>query len=177
MIFAVSRTNCGWRTVVPGIERDRLLERPTGTTIADFAVGLGTPGGVPGPRGLPLEKPPYSRITAIDLNTGEHLWWIPNGGTPRAVQDHPALEGLDIPPTGNLNHSAMMVTPDMLLHTAIGDDGETPFLFAVDKATGTRIGGIETPGLGLYGMMSYMHEGRQRILLQTPGRLVALSVR
>ena len=176
VIFVVSRTNCGWRTVVPGIERDRLLERPTGTTIADFAVGLGTPGGVPGPRGLPLEKPPYSRITAIDLNTGEHLWWIPNGGTPRTIRDHPALEGLDIPPTGNLNHSAMMVTPDVLLHTAIGDDGETPFLFAVDKATGTRIGGIETPGLGLYGMMSYMHEGRQRILLQTPGRLVALSI-
>ena len=175
VIFVVSRTNCGWRTVVPGVERDRLLERPTGTTIADFAVGLGTPSGVPGPRGLPLEKPPYSRITAIDLNTGEHLWWIPNGGTPRAIQDHPALEGLDIPPTGNLNHSAMMVTPDMLLHTAIGDDGETPFLFAVDKGTGRRIGGIETPGLGLYGMMSYMHEDRQRILLQTPGRLVALS--
>ena len=176
VIFVVSRTNCGWRTVVPGIERDRLLEQPTGTTIADYAVGMGTPGGVPGPRGLPLEKPPYSRITAIDLNTGDHLWWIPNGGTPRSIQDHPALEGLDIPPTGNLNHSAMMVTPDMLLHTATGDDGETPFLFAVDKATGTRIGGIETPGLGLYGTMSYMHEGRQRILLQTPGRLVALSV-
>ncbi len=176
IIFTVSRTNCGWRTIVPGIERDRLLERPTGTTIADFAVGLGTPGGVPGPRGLPLEKPPYSRITAIDLNTGEHLWSIPNGGTPRPIQDHPALAGIRIPPTGNLNHSAMMVIPDMLLHTAIGDDGETPFLFAVDKGTGERIGAIETPGLGLYGMMSYVHGGRQRIVLQTPGRLVAFSL-
>ena len=53
----------------------------------------------------------------------------------------------------------MMVTPDMLLHTALGDDGETPFLFAVDKATGKRLGGIETSGLGLYGIMSYMNEG------------------
>ena len=161
---------------MPGEERDRLLEQPTGTTIADYAVGLGTPGGVPGPQGLPLEKPPYSRITAIDLNTGDHLWSIPNGGTPRFIQDHPALQGLDIPPTGNLNHSAMMVTPTMLLHTAIGEDGETPVLYAVDKATGERIGSFETPGLGMYGLMSYMHDGQQRIVLQLPGQLLALGV-
>ena len=70
----------------------------------------------------------------------------------------------------------MMVTPTMLLHTAIGDDGVTPFLYALDKATGERLGGRETPGLVRYGMMSYMHEGRQRIVLQAPGRLVALSL-
>ena len=176
IIYTVSRTNCGWRTIVPGIERDQLLERPTGVGIADFAVGRGTPSGVPGPQGLPLEKPPYSRITAIDLNTGEHLWWIPNGGTPRFIQEHPALQGLDIPPTGNLGHSAMMVTPTMLLHTAIGDDGSTPFLYAVDKATGERLGSRETPGLVRYGMMTYMHEGRQHIVLQAPGALVALTL-
>ncbi len=176
IIYTISRTNCGWRTVVPGEERDRLLERPTGTTIADFAVGLGTAAGITGPQGLPLTKPPYSRITAIDLNTGEHLWWIPNGGTPRFVQDHPALRGLDIPPTGNLTHSAMLVTPTMLLHTAIGDDGTTPFLYAVDKATGERLGSLEMPGLGMHGMMSYMHEGRQRIIVPVPGAVVALSL-
>ncbi len=109
---------------------------------------MGTPNGVRGPQGLPLEKPPYSRITAIDLNTGEHLWWIPNGGTPRFVQEHPALAGIDIPPTGNINHSAMMVTPEMLLHTAIGDDGQTPFIFAINKQTGERMSMIESPGSG-----------------------------
>ncbi len=176
IIYAISRTNCGWRTIVPGEERDILLERPTGVTIADYAVGMGTPNGVRGPQGLPLEKPPYSRITAIDLNTGEHLWWIPNGGTPRFVQEHPALAGIDIPPTGNINHSALMVTPDMLLHTAIGDDGVTPYLFAIDKRSGARLGSVETPGLGMYGMMSFQHQGRQRILLQTPGRLVTYSL-
>jgi glucose dehydrogenase len=176
IIYTISRTNCGWRTIVPGEERDILLEQPTGTTIADYAVGLGTPNGVRGPRGLPLEKPPYSRITAIDLNTGDHLWWIPNGGTPRFIQEHPALAGIDIPPTGNINHSALMVTPGMLLHTAIGDDGQTPYLFAINKATGERMGSVEAPGLGMYGMMSYMHEGRQRIVLQTPGQLVAYSI-
>ena len=176
IIYTISRTNCGWRTIVPGEERDLLLERPTGVTIAEFAVGMGTPNGVRGPRGLPLEKPPYSRITAIDLNTGDHLWWIPNGGTPRFIQNHPALQGLDIPPTGNINHSALMITPTMLLHTAIGDDGETPYLFSINKATGERMGSVESPGLGMYGMMSYMHDGRQRIVLQTPGQLVAFSL-
>jgi quinoprotein glucose dehydrogenase len=176
IIYLISRTNCGWRVIVPGVDRDLLLDRPTGTTISDFAVGRGTPSGVPGPQGLPLEKPPYSRITAIDLNTGEHLWWIPNGGTPKFIQEHPALQGLDIPPTGNIGHSAMMVTPTMLLHTATGDDGETPYLYAVDKATGERLGSMETPGLVRYGLMSYMHEGRQRIVLQAPGQLVALSL-
>ena len=176
IIYTISRTNCGWRTIVPGEERDLLLERPTGTTIADYAVGLGTPNGVRGPQGLPLEKPPYSRITAIDLNTGDHLWWIPNGGTPRFIQQHPALQGIDIPPTGNINHSALMVTPGMLLHTAIGDDGVTPYLFAINKATGERLGSVETPGLGMYGLMSYMHDGKQRIILQTPGQLVAFSL-
>lgn len=176
VIYTISRTNCGWRTLVPGEERDALLENPTGTTIADYAVGMGTPNGVRGPQGLPLEKPPYSRITAIDLNTGEHLWMIPNGGTPRFVQEHPALEGIDIPPTGNIGHSALMVMPDMLLHTAIGDDGVTPYVFAVSKENGERLGSVETPGLGMYGMMSYQHEGKQRILVQISGKLVAFSL-
>ncbi len=176
IIYTISRTNCGWRTIVPGEERDILLEQPTGVTIAEFAVGMGTPNGIRGPRGLPIEKPPYSRITAIDLNTGDHVWWIPNGGTPRFIQNHPALQGLDIPPTGNINHSALMVTPTMLLHTAIGDDGETPYLFSVNKATGERMGSVESPGLGMYGMMSYMHDGMQRIVLQTPGQLAAFSL-
>ena len=70
----------------------------------------------------------------------------------------------------------MMVTPSALLHTAIGDDGTTPTLYALDKATGERLGAMETPDLGMYGMMSYMHDGRQRIIMPVPGALVALSV-
>ncbi len=178
IVYVVSRTNCGHRTVAPGEEVDGQLTpwQSTGSTIAEYAWGSGTASGISGPQGLPLTKPPYSRITAIDVNTGEHLWWIPNGGTPRFVQDHPALRGLDIPPTGNLTHSAMLVMPTMLLHTAIGDDGTTPFLYAVDKATGERLGGLEMPGLGMHGMMSYMHQGRQRIIVPVPGAVVALSL-
>jgi quinoprotein glucose dehydrogenase len=70
----------------------------------------------------------------------------------------------------------MMVTPEMLLHTAIGDDGQTPFIFAINKQTGERMSMIESPGLGMYGMMTYQHDGRQRIVLQTAGQLVAYSL-
>ena len=64
----------------------------------------------------------------------------------------------------------------MLLHTAIGDDGATPYLFSINKATGERMGSVESPGLGMYGMMTYMQDGKQRIVLQTSGQLVAYSL-
>ena len=178
IVYVVSRTNCGHRSVAPGEDMDGELTpwQSTGSTIAEYAWGSGTASGITGPQGLPLTKPPYSRITAIDVNTGEHLWWIVNGGTPAFIQNHAALRGVDIPPTGQLTHSAMMVTPSLLLHTAIGDDGTTPMLYALDKATGERLGALEMPGMGMYGMMSYMLDGRQRIILPVPGALVALSV-
>ena len=53
-----------------------------------------------GPQGLPLAKPPWGRITAIDLNTGEHSWMAPNGSTPEFVKRHPALKGVTVPRTG-----------------------------------------------------------------------------
>ena len=62
-------------------------------------------------------------------------------------------EGNDIPPTGNLTQGAMPATPTLLLHTALGDDGGTPALIAVDKATGERVGSLEVLGLGMYGMI------------------------
>ena len=178
VIYVVSRTNCATRTVGPGADVDGELTswQPTGRTVAEYALWRGTATGIAGPQGLPLTKPPYSRITAIDLNTGEHLWWIPNGGTPASVRDHPALEGVDIPPTGNLTQGAMLATPTLLLHTALGDDGLTPALIAVDKATGERVGSLEMPGRGMYGMISYLHEGRQRIVVPIPGALVALGL-
>ena len=178
VVYVVSRTNCATRTVGPGAEVDSELTswQPTGRTIAEYALWTGTATGIPGPQGLPLTKPPYSRITAIDLNSGEHLWWIPNGGTPESIQDHPALQGIEIPPTGNVTHAAMLVTPTLLLHTALGEDGRTPVLNAIDKSTGERVGSLEMPGFGMYGMMSYLHEGRQRIVVPIPGALVALSL-
>src|SRR5207342_360301 len=64
-----------------------------------------------GPQGLPLLKPPYGRITAIDLNKGEHVWMVPNGDGPR---DHPLLKGLNLPPLGHPGRSAPLVTRTLL---------------------------------------------------------------
>ena len=67
-----------------------------------------------GPLGLPLIKPPWGRITAIDLNTGDHLWMVPNGDTPDCVKNHPALSGVEIPRTGKPERSGILVTRTLM---------------------------------------------------------------
>src|SRR5690606_20145536 len=95
ILYVTSAKTCNAYTVAPGAERDQPDDiMTTGTTIADWVNGGG--GGFAGPEGLPIFKPPYSRITAIDMNTGEHLWWIPNGQTPERIRNHPALAGVDV---------------------------------------------------------------------------------
>lgn len=173
VLFVTSRTACSSQVIAPAEERDAMLDQPTGSTFSDYARLRGLP--VRGPQGLSLYKPPYSRITAIDMNTGEHLWMIPVGETPRNVLEHPALEGLDIGNTGSGTWAPMAVLPDMLIYAATGSD-EMPYLYAVDKDSGEQLGKVPVPDSSLYGMMSYVHEGRQYIVLQTGGTLSALAL-
>jgi glucose dehydrogenase len=174
ILYVTSRKHCTTRIIAPGSERDAILEEPTGTTIADYAVLSGF--GVRGPDGLNIFKPPYSRITAIDMNTGEHLWWIPVGETPDAVLNHPDLQGMDIPNTGyGLRVAQMVVTPNLLIYAGNISDG-TPTIFAVDKATGETLAQVEAPADSNYGMMTYVHEDRQYIMLQTGPKLTAMAL-
>jgi quinoprotein glucose dehydrogenase len=174
VLYVTSRKHCSTRIMAPGSERDALLEAPTGTTVADYAVLSGF--GVRGPDGLNIFKPPYSRITAIDMNTGDHLWWIPVGETPEEVLNHPALQGMDIPNTGyGLAVAPMVVTPKLLIYAGNVSDG-TPTLFAVDKATGETLAQVEAPEESRYGMMTYVHEGKQYVILQTGPRLTAMAL-
>ena len=173
ILYVTSQKGCGSRIMVPGEERDAREPAQTGTTITKFAVGGFA--GVRRVQGLPLFKPPYSRITAIDMNTGEHLWWIPVGDTPNSVLEHDALEGMDIPNTGTGRQAAQIVTSTLLMYTGEGSDG-TSYLFAVDKATGERLGRVALPAQPRYGMMTYMHEGRQHVVIQAPNRLMALRL-
>jgi quinoprotein glucose dehydrogenase len=114
------------------------------------------------------------------MNTGEHLWETPNGNTPDRIREHPALQGVALPNTGNTGASITMVTKTLLL-TAEGGSGR-PVLHALDKMTGERLGTVELPAQGNYGMMSYMHEGDQYVVVQIarppalPGALVALRL-
>ncbi len=174
ILYVTSRKHCTTRVIAPGAERDAMIELPTGTTVADYAVLSGF--GVRGPDGLPMFKPPYNRITAIDMNTGEHLWFIPVGETPDIVLNHPDLEGMDIPNTGyGLTVAPMVVTKTLLIYGGNGSDG-TPYVYAVDKATGEHIGRVEAPADHRYGMMTYIHEGKQYVMLQTGPTLTAMAL-
>ena len=173
VLFVTSRKACTTRIMAPGSERDELIDMPTGTTIADYAVLRNM--GVRMPDGLPLFKPPFSRITAIDMNTGEHLWYVPVGEMSDRIRNHPALKDMDLPNGGSGTVAPMTVTPSMLMYASTAGDG-TPMLFGVDKATGKEVGRVEVPERSRYGMMTYMHEGRQYIVLQTGSKLTALAL-
>ena len=178
VLYVSTRRGCRSENIVPGAAIDDPDDvRTTGRTIADFAVL--NRGDFRGPRGLPIFKPPYSRIVAIDMNTGEHLWETPNGDTPDHIRDHPALAGVELPNTGRLSHPVTLVTRTLVV-TAEGVGG-APRLHALDKRTGARLGTVELPASGQYGMMGYLHEGRQYIVVQVagpnlPGSLAALRL-
>jgi len=173
ILYVTSRKHCSTRIMAPGVERDARIDKPTGTTIADYAVLTGF--GVRGPDDLNMFKPPYSRITAIDMNTGEHLWYIPVGETPEAVLNHSKLKGIEIPNTGTGRAAPMVVTKSLLMYAAEASDG-TPHLYAVDKATGRQSGKVEVPDTSSYGMMTYLHDGRQYVVLQTGSKLTTLAL-
>ena len=129
----------------------------------------------PGPQGLPLVKPPWVRVTAIDLNQGEIVWQVPLGEGPR---DHPALAGLDLPrlgtwPVGSLAPGWPLVTKTLLIVLqAVPDPGVTnrrgpssAVISAFDKATGNLISEVRlgnTPGGG---PMTYVVDGRQYLIV------------
>ena len=119
--------------------------------------------GVVGPRGLPLLKPPYSTITAFDMNRGEMLWQVPNGDKMARVDAHPALNGLDLPPLGGGGRHPVLVTSTLLIHGQ--DMGYGPNLIARDKATGEELARIELSGAPQSAPMSYAVDNKQYIAL------------
>lgn len=134
---------------------------------------VGAGGRLPSVQGLPILKPPYNRITAIDLNTGETRWMVPGGDTPDNIKSNPALAGVDIGVTGARSRPAVMATKTLLFATE--GFGSKPVLHVFDKATGARIASIALPGSVGGSPMSYMANGRQYIALWVgaPGRLPA----
>ena len=128
---------------------------------------------VEGPQGLPLVKPPYGRITAIDLNTGEHLWVVPHGIGP---VNHPAIAHLELGRLGAVNHTAApLVTPTLLFVTAAREPDVPPEISVYDKATGEYLGGIELPETPHSNVISYEHGGRQYLAVATGGGRFAIG--
>ncbi len=173
-LFISSRSACSPVVLVPGEEADVQYEKPTGTTFAQYASGPGA-GAPRHPLGIPLFKPPFSRISAIDMNTGEYAWVIPTGETPSRVQEIIDDNNVDVGNTGTGALVPMVVTPNMLVYSDTATDG-TPMLYAIDKANGETLGAIEVPDRSRYGMSSWTHDGHQYIMLQTGAKLTAVAL-
>lgn len=178
ILYVSTGRGCRSENIVPGIEIDNPDDiQTTGTTFSEWSVI--NRGDFRGPQGLPIFKPPYSQIVAIDMNTGDHLWATPNGETPERIRNHTALQGVELPNTGGTSRAITMPTQTLLL-TAEGAGGAS-VLHALDKMTGERLGTVELPAPGQYGMMGYMHQGQQYVVVQIggaeyPSSLVALRL-
>lgn len=146
---------------------------------------------VAGPQGLPLAKPPYTRLTAIDLNTGEHVWMRPLGEGP---VNHPALKDLELKDLGSGARGYVLVTKTLLfvgqeafLYPDETDplkgqgDGRKKFR-ALDKATGSLVWEKDVAGTVSSSPMTYLHEGKQYVVVamggarDEPAELVAFSL-
>ena len=130
------------------------------------------------PQGLPLFKPPYSRMTAIDLNAGDIAWMRPNGDGDR-FRNHPLLRDLDLPPLGGDGRGGPLVTKTLLVSAlAAGGAGGGPRLVARDKTTGRIVGSVDLPSGAIGTPMTYLAGGRQYIALTIGGgpRLIALAL-
>jgi quinoprotein glucose dehydrogenase len=124
-------------------------------------------------RGLPLLKPPYGRITAIDLTKGDIAWQIAHGETPDNIKNNPALKGIDIPRTGRPGLLGPLTTKTLVICGEAGF-GPTPagrgaMLRAYDKATGNEVGAVYMPAPQTGSPMTYMLNGEQYLVVAIGG--------
>jgi quinoprotein glucose dehydrogenase len=142
--------------------------------------------GAPTVQGLPINKPPYGTISAINLDRGEIVWQVPHGDTPDVVRNHPLLKGLTIPRTGQQTSVGTVVTKTLVIAgepqiTTTPEHRRGALLRAYDKTTGKDRGAVflEAPQTG--SPMTYMWGGKQYIVVaisggNIPGEYVAFSL-
>jgi len=204
MMYNSHRRNCfapGFMRPTNGVDRDNPnYPEPgeggatpnstptTGVTVVAWLPGGG--GGLPTIDGLSVFKRMDNQLTAYQMNSGEKAWSLPIGETPDNIQNHPLLEGIEVPNIGGTGWSIQMVTGDILVQTRALSEGmaqmepDAPLtLNARDKMTGEMLGSVELPAPGQYGMMTYSHNDKQYIVVQVgssrtnyPGALVAYSL-
>ncbi len=163
---------------VPSQTRVGLMELVNEPESSDIRYISGT---TPPPKVLdiPIAKPPWGRITAIDLNTGAHRWSIANGDTPKNIKENPALEGIDLPRTGKHTRSGIVVT-ETLLFAGEGFGGD-PIFRAHNKLTGEIIAEISLPASQASPPSTYRINGKQYIVMtvadgKQPAELIALTL-
>jgi glucose dehydrogenase len=163
MLYVPSMTNPFVANLVPGNPQQTNLRYRASTRAL-----------LMGPQGLPLMKPPYGRITAIDLNRGEHAWMVPNGDGPR---DHPLLKALNLPPLGHASRGAPLVTKTLLfapdgdqMNTRTPPGGGGTKFRALDKATGKTVWETDLDAGVTGAPMTYLYKGKQYIVKPIGGR-------
>jgi quinoprotein glucose dehydrogenase len=149
-------------------------DRAAARTPAATPAGEGGGGGGLNVQGLPLIKPPYGRISAIDLNNGEILWQVPHGETPDNVRNHAALKGVSLPRTGQPGNIGVLVTKTLIVAgdprvttTPTGQRGA--MLRAYDKTTGRETGAVFMPAAQSGSPMTYMLNGKQYVVVAVSG--------
>jgi quinoprotein glucose dehydrogenase len=125
--------------------------------------------------GLPVLKPPYGHISAINMDRGEIIWQVPNGETPDSIRNNPALKGLDIPNTGQAGYdTGTLVTKTLVIQgdTQVTTSASHPrgaMLRAYDKATGKELGAVWMPAPQSGSPMTYSVNGQQYLVVAISG--------
>jgi len=166
VLFVPSRT----AVAVLSVEKDE-------KAAVDFSAASGIR--VPRVKGLDIVKPPYGRVTAIDMNSGDHKWQVANADTPKNIMNNAALKGVDIPRTGVATRAGVLATKTLLF---VGEGvGGGPTFYAHDKATGAVLARIELPNTATSVPMTYEHKGTQYVAMFVSGNgkpteLIALAL-
>jgi quinoprotein glucose dehydrogenase len=198
IVYAVAGNSPGGsRSIAPGPEGFSDIDYLAGTVGGGFqmryAAGTGEhpdaegrgartvpsiPGkSIPGTnvRGLPIVRPPYGILSAIDLDRGEILFQVPHGDTPDNVRDHPDLQGMDIPKTGQSGTVGTLVTKTLVIAgdgqvTAPPGRARGAMLRAYDKRTGEEVGAVWMPAEQSGSPMTYLLDGTQYLVVAISGR-------
>jgi quinoprotein glucose dehydrogenase len=134
--------------------------------------------------GVSILKPkPLGGVTAYDLNSGDKLWWIPNGITTPVTSNDPLFAGVTLPPQPGRGQAQVIATKSLVIY-GTGRSGGPPrppyHLYAVDKTTGKEVGQVQIPAKTTAVPMTFMHQGRQYIVFATGAgantALVALTL-
>ena len=114
-------------------------------------------------------------MTAIDMNTGEHVWMRPTGNGDR-IRSHPMLRGLELPPLGgDAASSGPLLTKTLLIHAlTVGGTNNGPRLVAYDKASGAELASLDLPGGALGAPMTYLLDGQQYLAVTVGGDVSGL---
>ena len=194
LLYTFSQTNVGALGLVPSPDSgfsEMEFVQGTATAGARRTGGAGAEAGAESPvgpaaaaaetsgapltaQGLPLVKPPYGRITAIDLNKGEIVWQIAHGETPDNIRNHPALKGLTIPRTGRPGIIGTLLTKTLVIAGEAGtftmpDGRKGAMLRAYNKATGQEVGAVYLPAQQSGSPMTYLLNGKQYIVVAVGG--------